>query len=68
MWDEASRGDREWSDVEYVLQTLIDNDSLRRGLIYHMEKLQAEVQLLSSLDPPTEPISILLNKLKELQR
>ena len=39
LWDEASRGDREWSDVEYVLQTLIDNESLRRGLLYHMENL-----------------------------
>ena len=68
MWDEAARGDMEWSDVEYVIQTLIDNDSLRKGLLYHMEKLQPEVQLLSSLEPPAETISKILGKLTELNK
>ena len=58
----------EWSDVEYVIQTLIDNDSLRKGLLYHMEKLQPEVQLLSSLEPPAETISKILGKLTELNK
>ena len=54
--------------MEHILQTLIDNSSLRKGLLFHMENLQAEKQLLSSLEAPSEAIKELIAELKVLHR
>ena len=54
--------------MEHILQTLIDNSSFRRGLLFHMENLQPEKQLLSSLEAPLEVINKLIEKLEVLHK
>ena len=52
--------------MEHLLQTLIDNSSLRRGLLFHMEHLQEDKLTLTSLQCPLEPINKLVDELKIL--